>query len=142
MSVDRIERVNSLLRREIGEALFHVFAGGGVDLAAVTVTRVETARNLRNATVYISLLGHAGERGTILHRLLARHGELQALINRDCHLKYTPKLRFVLDTSIEKGDHVLDVLAHLDDKAEDGTGSAECGTQNAECGTQSAECGE
>jgi ribosome-binding factor A len=117
MPVDRIERVNALLRREIGEALFHVFAGGGVDLAAVTVTRVETARNLRNATVYVSLLGHENERGTILHRLHARHAALQELINRDCHLKYTPKLRFVLDTSIEKGDRVLGVLSHLEEPA-------------------------
>lgn len=128
MPVDRIERVNALLRREIGEALFHVFAGGGVDLAAITVTRVETARNLRNATVYVSLLGHEGERGSILHRLHARHIELQALINRDCHLKFTPKLRFVLDTSIEKGDRVLNVLAHLD--------------QHTECAARDAECDE
>jgi len=119
MPVNRIERVNALLRREIGEALFHVFAGGGLDLAAVTVTRVETARNLRHATVHISLLGHAHERGSILQKLHARHAALQALINRDCHLKYTPKLHFVLDTSIEKGDRVLDVLAHLDAGADD-----------------------
>jgi len=135
MPVDRIERVNALLRREIGEALFHVFAGGGLDLAAVTVTRVETARNLRNANVFISLLGHASERGTILQRLHARHTELQAMINRDCHLKYTPILHFVLDTSIEKGDHVLDLLAHLDEP------NAERGAENAERGTRSAECG-
>lgn len=123
MPVNRIERVNALLRREIGEALFHVFAGGGLDLAAVTVTRVETARNLRNATVYVSLRDHAGERGTILHRLHSRHAALQALINRDCHLKYTPRLHFVLDGSIEKGDHVLNVLARLDAETESGDGT-------------------
>jgi ribosome-binding factor A len=124
MHVNRIDRVNALLRREIGEALFQVFAGGGLDLAAVTVTKVVTSRNLRNATVCVSVLGHEHERGTILERLRSRHAELQARINRDCHLKYTPVLRFALDTSIEKGDRVLDVLHRLEPDAPDGPGES------------------
>jgi ribosome-binding factor A len=114
MSVDRLERVNALLRRELAEAFFRVFASEGLDLAAITVTRVQCARNLRNATVHVSILGHERERGSILQRIARRHGDLQALINRDCHLKYTPRLEFRLDDSIAKGDRILDVLSHLD----------------------------
>jgi ribosome-binding factor A len=118
MAVDRLERVNALLRREIGEALYHVF-NGEIDLAAVTVTRVETARNLRTATVSVSVFGHESERGRILRALADKHAALQALINRDCHLKYTPRLRFLLDTSIEKGDHILALLGKIDGAIED-----------------------
>ena len=114
MPVDRLERINALLRRELGEAFFRVFAAGGLDLAAITVTRVTTARNLRNATVYISIMGHEHERGSILQRIARKHGELQQMVNHDLTLKYTPRLEFRLDTSVEKGDHILDVLAHLD----------------------------
>ncbi len=114
MSIDRLERVNALLRREIGEALFKVFVGDSLDLACVTVTRVETARNLRNATVAISIFGHELERGRILRKIAGKAGELQSLINRDLALKYTPRLRFVLDGSLEKGDHVLGVLSKLE----------------------------
>ena len=114
MSIDRLERVNALLRRAIGEALYRVFAGDPIDLASVTVTRVETARNLRNATVSVSVLGHEGERGAILRKLAGKADALQFIINRELTLKYTPRLRFVLDTSVEKGDHVLDVLSKLD----------------------------
>jgi ribosome-binding factor A len=117
MSIDRLERINALLRRELAEAFFKVFVSDGLDLAAVTVTRVEAARNLRNATVYVSILGHEHERGSILRRLARRHAELQALVNRDCHLKYTPRLEFRLDASIAKGDHMLDLLAHLEEPA-------------------------
>jgi ribosome-binding factor A len=118
MAVDRLERVNALLRREIGEALYHVF-NGEIDLAAVTVTRVETARNLRTATVSVSVFGHESERGRILRALADKHAALQTLINRDCHLKYTPRLRFQLDTSIEKGDHILALLGRMDGTIED-----------------------
>jgi ribosome-binding factor A len=133
MPVDRLERVNALLRRELAEAFFKVFQSDRLDLAAITVVRVEAARNLRNATVYISILGHEHERGTILRKIERRHGELQQLINRDLTLKYTPRLSFRLDSSVEKGDHVLDVLAHLqvpEDKPEAGAGDQSSVTSN------------
>lgn len=114
MAIDRLERVNALLRREVGEALFKVFAGEPIDLAAITITRVEAARNLRSATVAVSVFGHEHERGALLRKLANKAKELQALINRDLSLKYTPRLRFELDGSVEKGDHVLDVLRHLE----------------------------
>ena len=115
MSIDRLERVNALLRREVGEALYKVFAGDPIDLASITVTRVEVARNLRNATVAVSVFGHDHERGAILRKIANKAKDLQALINRDLFLKYTPRLRFELDGSIERGDHILDVLSHLDE---------------------------
>ncbi len=114
MSVDRIERLNSLFRREIAEALPYVLVNSGVDLAAVTITHVSVASNLRNATVSVSIFGHEHQRGEILSALRARKSELQRRINRDIHLKYTPVLEFVLDTSLEKGDHVLDVLDKME----------------------------
>jgi ribosome-binding factor A len=119
MSVDRLERVNALLRREIGEGLYKVFAGDTLNLACVTVTNVEASRNLRNATVSVSIFAPEDERGTILRKLARKADELQSIINRDLSLKYTPRLRFVLDGSVEKGDHVLDILSHLDIPADD-----------------------
>ena len=119
MPVDRTLRLNSLLHREIGEAFYKVFAGGGLDLAAVSVTRVETAPNLRNATVYISILGHEKEHGKILGILSRNAHELQSLINKDCHLKYTPRLHFVYDPSIERGDRVLGAMLNLPPPADE-----------------------
>ena len=49
----------------------------------------------------------------MIRKLGQRHVEFQRLINRDMRLKYTPVLQFTLDESIEKGDHVLDVLSRL-----------------------------
>ena len=120
MSVHRLERVNALMRRAIGEALYKVFAGDPIDLASVTVTQVVTARNLRNATVSVSIFGHEDERGVILRKLAKKADALQSIINRELTLKYTPRLRFVLDGSIEKGDHVLDVLSKLDIPEDEG----------------------
>jgi len=115
MSVKRIDRINSLLRREIGEALYHVFDGESLDLAAVTVTEVDCAPNLRTAKVKISVYGHDNERTRVISKISKKAKELQSIINRDLTLKYTPRLQFKLDLSVEKGDHVLDILNRIDD---------------------------
>lgn len=118
MAVDRLERVNVLVRREIAEAIPTVMSGTGIDLAAVMITGVRVASNLRNATVSVSVFGHEKERGTYLAAFRAKRNEFQKLINRDIRLKYTPVLQFVIDESVEKGDHVLDVLSKMEQAGE------------------------
>jgi ribosome-binding factor A len=113
MSVDRLKRVNELLRREIGEALFRVMTEADVDISTVMVTRVIASRNLRHARVMVSVRGQDDERQRTLSRLKRHRSEIQRLINRDLVLKYTPKLLFELDTSVERGNHMLDILNEL-----------------------------
>lgn len=110
--------MNSLVRREIAEAVPGVLAGSGIDVAAITITGVRVASNLRNATVSVSIFGHEDMRGTILNALRERKREFQRLINRDIHLKYTPVLEFVFDGSLAKGDHLLDVLSKMEENGE------------------------
>ena len=49
MSVDRLERVNSLLKRVIGDAMFRVLLGDDVSPGMITVTGVSCGKDLRNA---------------------------------------------------------------------------------------------
>ncbi len=114
MSVDRLERVNALIKREIGESLFRIINEDSFDMAAVTVTHVVTSRNLRTARVLVSIRGTEEQKKQMLSLLHKHRPEIQRAINRDLTLKYTPKLHFDLDRSIQSGDHVLDILAHLD----------------------------
>lgn len=119
MSTDRIARVNELLRREIGNALYHVLKDYEIDMAAVTVTHVMATRNLRSARVLVSIRDHGNERDRMISRLKRHRGEIQAIINRNMTLKYTPKLMFELDPSVEKGDHILDILRDMEGSAKE-----------------------
>ena len=140
MSTDRMLRVNELLRREIGESLFRIMNETGFDLSAVTITHVVTSRNLRNARVLVSIRDHEGQRKSMLSLLRRHRGEIQSKINKDLILKYTPRLAFELDTSVEKGDRLLTLLSelHIEDPAAsppdaDGTEPEESmGTQSDE----------
>ncbi|NQU40562.1 MAG: 30S ribosome-binding factor RbfA [Lentisphaerae bacterium] len=117
MSIDRITRVNELLKREIAAAFYKILPPEGrVDMAALTVTHVTTSRNLRYARVMISILGHEHERGTILREIRNHRVEIQQWINHNVKLKFTPRLDFHLDTSVEQGDHVLGLLQSMEDE--------------------------
>ncbi len=118
MSTDRLTRVNALLKQEIATALFRVMGQEGVDLAAVTVTRVFTSSDLHSARVLVSIRDHRDERGRMLRALARRRGEIQDIIRRNVVLKYTPRLTFELDESIEQGDHILQVLSDMERRGE------------------------
>jgi ribosome-binding factor A len=110
MGVDRLERVNSLLKRVIGDAMFRVLMGSDVSGGLVTVTDVSCGKDLRNATVRVSVFGEEAEQKRVLGQIIRRSHEFERIVNREVRLKFTPQLRFVLDHSLEKGDHVLALL--------------------------------
>ncbi|MDK2858194.1 MAG: ribosome-binding factor [Verrucomicrobiota bacterium] len=114
MSSARIIRVNELLKREIAVDIPRLFANGEFDTGAITVTRVETAADLRDATVYVSIFGHEEARSQMVRFLNVHRKEVQARMSKHVILKYTPRLYFKFDDSIETGDRVLGILAQLD----------------------------
>ena len=121
MRYDRITRVNELLRREIGETLFQIMneSDSQFDMAAVTITHVVTSRNLRHARVLVSIREHQAERKQMLGLLYRHRAEIQARISRNVVLKYTPRLSFELDSSVEHGHHMLEILSELEKESED-----------------------
>jgi len=114
MSSDRITRVNEILKREIAEDILRIMANTEFDLAAATITHVVTSRNLRHARVLVSIRGEDEQARKMLSALKRQASEIQRRINRNLDLKYTPKLQFELDSSIEQGHKVLDLLDEIE----------------------------
>ncbi len=119
MSSARIIRVNELLKREIASDILRLFTGSRFDTGAITVTRVETTPDLREAKVHISIFEHEEERVDMIRFLNRHRKEIQARMSKHVILKYTPRLHFKLDTSIEGGDRVLGILSQLDIPADE-----------------------
>ncbi len=120
MSVDRLERVNSLLKRVIADAMFRVMQSDEIGAGLITVTGVQCARNLRNATVKVSVFGAPDVQQRALGHLIHHTHDFERIINREVRMKFTPQLRFELDHSIEKGDAVLAILDKLPGATADG----------------------
>ncbi|MFA7256297.1 MAG: 30S ribosome-binding factor RbfA [Kiritimatiellales bacterium] len=114
MSSARIIRVNELLKREIAVDIPRLFANSNFDTSAVTVTKVATGSDLRDATVYVSIFGHEESRERMIRFLNSHRKEIQSRMSKNVILKYTPRLYFKFDDSIETGDRVLGILSQLD----------------------------
>ena len=104
----RMQRVNEALR----EVLSTVIGRGVKDprVGFVTVTGVEATNDLRQARVYVSILGDAAQREESLRGLHSAEGFLQGVINDELHLKRTPALEFVYDESVDRGFRINEVI--------------------------------
>ena len=114
MSVNRLERVNALLKRVIGEAVFRVMQTDDVSPGLITVTGVACGKDLRNATVRVSVFGDEALQKRAIGHLIHHKRDFQQIVNREVRMKFTPQLRFVLDYSIEKGDAVIALLDKIE----------------------------
>ncbi|HEY1770588.1 MAG TPA: 30S ribosome-binding factor RbfA [Chthoniobacterales bacterium] len=106
----RLLRVNELLKRELSALLVREMNFGEV---LVTVHQVDVTPDLKNAHIYISVLGKNG-RHEVLPKLEANRATLQADLAKHVVLKYTPHLVFHLDDSIERGSRVLEILQEIE----------------------------
>jgi ribosome-binding factor A len=108
----RTQKIDELLRQEIGQALEREVTDPGIGF--VTVTNVETSPDLARARVWVSVIGSDEKRKETLAALrrampFIRHG-LAAKIR----LRRIPELDVQLDDSIERGSRVLQILNELE----------------------------
>jgi ribosome-binding factor A len=108
----RALRVNQVLRQVVAEELERL-ADADERFRMVTVTSVDTASDLRTATVYLaSLSDDAAE------ALEERRPHLQRSIGTQVSMKRTPRLTFKADPAIVAGNRVEELLRGLDQVTE------------------------
>ena len=97
--------------------MFRVMASDEVNPGVITVTEVACAKDLRNATVRVSVFGEPELQKRALAHLIHHARSFERVISREVRMKFTPVLRFELDHSLEKGDKVLAIIAELESGA-------------------------
>ena len=107
---DRMRRVNESVREVLSEG---VSALKDPRIGFVTVTAVRTSTDLRQARVYVSVLGSARKQEETLQGLRAAHGVLQGRLARELKLKRTPQLTFEYDPSVEHGVRMTQLIDEL-----------------------------
>jgi ribosome-binding factor A len=86
----------------------------------VTVTGVRATKDLKQATVWVSVLGTEEERERTLEGLRAAHGVLQGRVARELGLRRTPVLSFEYDPSVERGVRLTQIIDELAPEATSG----------------------
>ena len=106
----RLLRVNELVKRELSGIIVREL---NFDSAIVTINQVDVTNDLKNAHVYVSVLGTESA-DSVIKKLEEHRVSLQAELAKHVVLKYTPHLNFHLDDSIERGTRVIEILQKLD----------------------------
>jgi ribosome-binding factor A len=112
---ERMRRVNAAVREVLSEGVAEL---KDPRIGFVTVTGVETSPDLRQARVFVSVLGSEAKREKTLAGLNAAHGVLQSRLARELRMKRTPQLAFEYDPTVERGvrmNQLIDELAPRDE---------------------------
>ncbi len=110
----RIERVNELIKEELAGLLQREIQDPRLS-TMVSITGVETSPDLHNATVRVSVLGSEEETQHALAALRHAAGFLRRELASRLRLRHVPELTFKLDTSIQKGARVLELLKEIEE---------------------------
>jgi ribosome-binding factor A len=100
MSSRRIAKVAEAVREQVSTAI--LFDLKDPRVKNVTVTRVEVSPDLRNAKVYVSLMGDEKTQRLTLRGLQSARGFLQAKFAERVEIRYTPILHFELDQGVKR----------------------------------------
>ena len=116
---NRLVRVAEILKRELSMVVLREVPAGG---SLITVNSVDVSPDLRNAIVFVGVMGTAAQQKQAVERLENSRRLLQAEVAKRVVLKFTPHLHFKLDASIERGSRVLDILEELGVDGEESEG--------------------
>ncbi|HEY6111025.1 MAG TPA: 30S ribosome-binding factor RbfA [Chthoniobacterales bacterium] len=104
-------RVNEVVKRELSGIIAREVA---FEDCLVSINAVDVTPDLKNAHVYVSVLGANSGGTNVIEELQAHRPAIQAELARRVVLKYTPHLDFHLDDSIKRGTRVIAILQELE----------------------------
>ena len=108
----RTDRVDELLRQEIGALLAKEVADPRIGFA--TITKVETSPDLGHAKVWVSVIGGKADRDETLRALQQAMGYVRHELGRRLRIRRIPELHVRLDDSAETATRVMYVLNELE----------------------------
>lgn len=108
----RIERLNSLIRRDVSELLRYEVKDPRVS-GVVSVTQVDTSSDVQHAKVYVSVYGTLREKENTIAALQSAAGFIRRQLRGRLETRHVPVLRFILDDTLTEGNQMLDLLDTL-----------------------------
>ena len=104
-------RVRELLKRELNEIFRREFP---VELGIVSVSEVGVSNDLHSAKVFVSSIGDEKAQQRAFRTVRKSASKIQFQLGQTVALRYTPKLKFVMDEARSRGDRVLQILDEIE----------------------------
>jgi ribosome-binding factor A len=108
MQGKRLDRVNQLIKEEVSTLLQRELKDPR--LGFVTVTDVETSKDLRQAKVFVSVLGDDKQWAASMAALASARGFVRNWLRHHLDLRVTPDVEFRPDRSMEHAARIQSLL--------------------------------
>ncbi|HXL03473.1 MAG TPA: 30S ribosome-binding factor RbfA [Bacillota bacterium] len=107
----RPKRVAESIRSEVAD----IFAREMKDprLGFATVTDVEVSGDLRHVKIFVSVMGDETQTSETMAALDSAQGFIRSELGKRIRLRHTPEISFHLDTSIQHGARVFELLQEI-----------------------------
>ena len=107
----RVEKLQELIKQEMSKMLLKEIKDPRIGF--VTVTDVEMTGDLREAKIYVSIMGGEEKVKESLKGLQSALGFIRREIGKRIRLRFTPIISFALDTSLDYGEHIQKLLLQI-----------------------------
>ena len=114
MAFNRVERIQEEYKRELSSIIRTVKDPRLSSMASVVSATV--TKDLKYAKVYISVLGTQEEKYGTMQALKSATGYIKREIGNRLNLRCVPHPTFVLDTSIDYGMHINELLNKINNE--------------------------
>ena len=118
MSKVRVEKVQELMKQEVSDIIFNELKDPRIGF--VTVTSVTCTEDLREAKIYVSVMGDEKKARDTLNGLNSSLGFVRREIGKRIRLRFTPEINFALDTSLNYSDHIQRLLNEIHEEQPNG----------------------
>ena len=117
----RSQRVSDLLRKEIADIIIYRLKDPRIGF--ITVTGVDVTDDIKLAKVYVSVF-REGERKTTLEVLNSAKSFIRSELSKKLRMKFIPSIEFRLDTAIEYGNKIEELLKDIEENGGKGESSS------------------
>lgn len=108
----RTQRLGPLLKEEIARLLQREVKD--VRIGDVTVSDVAVTPDLKEATVYVQVIGDESRKAEAIAGLSSAAGFIRSRIGRGLRIRRTPELHFEIDRTQERAARIHELLAEID----------------------------
>ncbi len=108
----RIEKLQELIKQEVGKMLLYDIKDPRIGF--VTVTDVEMTGDLREAKIFISIMGDDEKISETLEGINSALGFIRREIGKRIKIRFTPEISFALDKSLDYSEHIQKILRRIE----------------------------
>ena len=110
---NRMERIKEEFKRELA-SIFREIKDPRLS-SMVSVVAVDITKDLKYAKVYVSVMGSQEQKSSSMQALKSATGFIKREIGARLNLRAVPQPTFVLDTSIDYGAHINELIKKINE---------------------------